>query len=126
MAHRQPSNYHLWTTYMIRCPRCIRWKEARDFMLGNFRGHWQPSIAGPQLIYDEGFQNWDGTRLTESVIDGLRCHNCYVEEHGRDAFRERLSRFLKRTMDILRGNIVSVHVWMGKYPQLVEGLSKAV
>lgn len=105
--YRQPARYRLWTLYMIRCPGCAQWKESRKFMFGSFWGHWQPHPAPVQSIWHEegGFRNWDWTRVSESMIDNLRCNNCHVAERGRDAFRDEFFRFLTWIVAVLQYNI---------------------
>lgn len=99
---RQDTFHRVWTEWMVRCPGCEQWKESRKLMLGSFWSHWQPTSPTPESwYYDDGFMNWDWTRVTESFLDDLRCGPCYVRERGRDIFREGFMRFLRWILRVL-------------------------
>ncbi|KAJ5180068.1 hypothetical protein N7492_003278 [Penicillium capsulatum] len=105
---RQNIFHRVWTEWMVRCPGCGQWKEARKFMLGSFWGHWQPTNPTPlSWGYDDGYLNWDLTRVTGPMLDNLRCGPCYVRERGRDAYREEFMRFLRWNLSVVRDDFNS-------------------
>ncbi|KAL4930270.1 F-box protein [Aspergillus undulatus] len=81
-----------WTQYRIRCRGCSQWKEQRAFRVGGVYHHWIPMDVGNGGLR---FTNWDGTPITETLIDGLRCNHCFVQEHGRQALGEELVKWLE-------------------------------
>ncbi|CAG9956469.1 unnamed protein product [Clonostachys rosea f. rosea IK726] len=85
-----------WPTRMIRCPGCAEWQEMRSFRLGTKNSRWVPIYANEEP--DFCAWNWDDTKLTRSVMDGLRCNSCFVDEHGVDALARVLSGWAKKLM----------------------------
>ncbi|KPM35104.1 hypothetical protein AK830_g11471 [Neonectria ditissima] len=80
--HRQDAYGELWTMYMVRCPSCTRWQELREFRLGGEYQHWKPvmATAGSDATF-----TWNDKEITESLLEGSLCNDCFVQTHGRYA-----------------------------------------
>ncbi|KAJ5932071.1 hypothetical protein N7516_006560 [Penicillium verrucosum] len=84
----------LWTMYMLRCPGCSHWQEMRAFRLGATFNHWIPTTNPAS-----DFENWDGSKITGSFIDGLSCNHCFAKYQGREKLREVLVKWLDCCLD---------------------------
>ncbi|CAI4211663.1 unnamed protein product [Parascedosporium putredinis] len=73
-----------WITYVARCQGCHGWKELRDFRLGEMHNQWMPTASpesdGEQADWSR--QNWDGTPLTEKLLESARCNACFARSTG--------------------------------------------
>lgn len=85
----------LWTMYMVRCSKCSRWQELRAFRLGPTFPHWAPVSTSD----GDPAQNWDGTEITPTLIDGSSCNSCFAKEHGREKLSDILMTWLERTLN---------------------------
>ena len=92
-VYRDDAHEELWTIYMIRCPGCARWKDNRAFRFGYNYPHDPPSVGGKTFYHGPKDRDWE--EITTSVIDILRCNNCYVKEVGRETLGKELVRWVK-------------------------------
>ncbi|KAJ5180251.1 hypothetical protein N7492_003461 [Penicillium capsulatum] len=66
-VYRRDARDRFWAMYMVRCPGCERWKEARMFSSGPMSQSWKPAD------------------LSRDEVDEMRCHHCNARKIGRDA-----------------------------------------
>ncbi|KAJ5092540.1 hypothetical protein NUU61_007410 [Penicillium alfredii] len=98
LVYREEARDRPWTMYQARCPRCERWKEIRQFRIGELYPHWQPT---------QGYSNWDRTPFTKSFFDNAHCNSCFVQANGREELGKALMEWLRCIINVdlgLTGN----------------------
>ncbi|KAJ5595507.1 uncharacterized protein N7459_001715 [Penicillium hispanicum] len=105
----------LWTTYMVRCPRCATWQANRAFCFGGAAPQWVPMPHEETFL--AGLEEPDYARITGSVMDGLRCNHCYVQDHGREQFGKKFVQWVKFIVAQQRDRLES-HLGFGWRPIL--------
>ncbi|KAL5000877.1 hypothetical protein BDV10DRAFT_199806 [Aspergillus recurvatus] len=91
-----------WTLYRARCPACEKWKELRAFRVGGLWPRWKPASVGIEnaAIPEEPYANWDGTDITEDLLNTLQCNYCFAQEHGFKGLGDELVRWLAYLVDV--------------------------
>ncbi|KAL2865961.1 F-box protein [Aspergillus lucknowensis] len=93
VIYRDDARERPWTLYRVRCPGCARWQELRAFRFGGMDPRWEPRDNSDRGVHDQ-YHNWDGEFVTDGMLDGLRCHQCFVQQHGREALGKMLVEWL--------------------------------
>lgn len=123
-----------WTMYMIRCPDCEKWKEARLFQLGTTYSTRNLSMYCHTYVYFHLLENALLTsrkaQLENIKTTELRCHHCSAKKYGRDQFGIALSRELKHALwtETSRLQYRLGHGWhcllfrpeLGKFPKVIQ------
>ncbi|KAL4954461.1 hypothetical protein BDW69DRAFT_205197 [Aspergillus filifer] len=99
--YNQSRKERLWTLYRVRCQGCAKWKELRAFRVGGIHPRWCPRDNGRNG--SDPYHNWDMACVNQAFLDGMRCNQCYVEEHGRAALGEELVKWLEHLAEKQRG-----------------------
>ncbi|KAK7417613.1 hypothetical protein QQX98_004434 [Neonectria punicea] len=89
--YRDNAHNQLWTMYMARCPKCVRWVELREFRINGDYQDWKPVLA---IGDHEATTTWDGREITESLLNESLCNACFAQTNGRSELNKVLHTWI--------------------------------
>ncbi|KAI8725582.1 F-box domain-containing protein [Fusarium sp. LHS14.1] len=115
-----------WEMHMVRCPKCTRWKELRDFRLQVRQLHGARYREEEYERYDEGENGY--FEDVDTLLKDACCNACFAKAHGRvelgralgSWFRELVDGRLQATSFRLRAEVRRFHLDMPLYSEIMK------